>query len=326
MDHRQRSYGEQMKRYLVNGGAGFIGSHLCDRLIESGSDVVILDNFTSGKMENLSVSQRLARSGQLTIIDGDIRKIKSFGDGFSKFSAVIHLAAVISGYDSLSSPDDYVDVNVSGLLRTIEFVVQREVPRIIFASSSTVYGDNASSALSEAAVVSPMTVYAVTKLTGEYLLSLYSKMHNFSYCCLRLFNVYGPRQATNHPYANVTCKFAYAASQGLQVSRFGDGEQARDFVFIDDVITAFLAVLERAGHNIYNVGTGESHTINELVLELEKITGRSLDVQQCDPWPNDIRNIKADITRLSEEFQFRPSNNLTTGLRRTVMFFDDQNG
>ena len=124
-------------------------------------------------------------------------------------------------------------------------------------------------------------------------------MHGFSYCCLRLFNVYGPRQTTDHPYANVTCKFAYAASQSLQVKRFGDGEQSRDFVFVDDVVTAFLAVLDQSVCAIYNVGTGEAYSVNELMRQLESITGRPLEFEQYDPWPNDIRSIKADIGRLS---------------------------
>jgi UDP-glucose 4-epimerase len=146
-------------------------------------------------------------------------------------------------------------------------------------------------------------------------------MHGFSHCSLRLFNVYGPRQAVDHPYANVTCKFSHAAALGLAVRRYGDGQQSRDFVFVDDVVEAFTKVLESSREHIYNVGTAEQHSINELLGLLENISGRSIAVEQHAAWPNDIRQICADISRIRKEFGFTPNVPIQKGLAATVAFF-----
>jgi UDP-glucose 4-epimerase len=307
------------KSYLVTGGAGFIGSHICDALLRDGQRLVVLDNFRSGKRSNLSRA-----SGDLTIIEGDVRQLDRFAGQVGQVDAVVHLAALISGYDSLSAPDDYVDINVDGLLRVIEFATARGVPRIVFASSSTVYGNQAGVPLTETTAPEPLTVYALTKLAGEHLLRLYGAMHGFTHCSLRLFNVYGPRQAPDHPYANVTCKFSHAAAHGLPVNLYGDGEQSRDFVYVADVVRAFMAVLDRSDASIYNVGTGHTARINQLIDELEQIGGRALEVKRQAPWPNDIRSIRASTDRFAGEFGFRPEVPLSEGLRRTVEFFQEE--
>ena len=306
------------KTYLVTGGAGFIGSHLVDALLAEGHRAIVLDNFVSGHRSNL------ARAEGLTVIEGDVGEIGRLAQEIGELHGIIHLAALISGYDSLAAPDDYVDVNVEGLLRVIEFASTRRVPRIVFASSSTVYGNQEGIGLTESTPPQPLTVYALTKLAGEHLLRLYSAMHGFTHCSLRLFNVYGPRQAPDHPYANVTCKFSHAAANGLPVKLYGDGRQSRDFVYVADVVRAFLAVLERSDQQMYNVGTGETARINDLIGELGGIAGRALEVEQCAPWPNDIRSIRADTSRFETEFGFRPQVPLSEGLRQTVEFFREE--
>ena len=303
------------KSYLITGGAGFIGSHLTDALLAAGHLVVVLDNFCSGKRENL-----LALKG-LRLIDGDIREIEDHADAIGPIDGIMHLAALISGYDSLAEPDAYEDVNIRGLMRVIEYAAANGVGRILFASSSTVYGNREGVALTETVPPEPLTVYALTKLTGEHLLRLYGNMHGFSHCSLRLFNVYGPRQATDHPYANVTCKFSHAAAHGLPVKLFGDGEQSRDFVYVDDVVRAFMAVLDASSEQIYNVGTGRTAKIKELIGELGRIGGKPLATEQCPPWPNDIRSIQADTSRFAKEFGFAPEVGIHEGLARTVEFF-----
>lgn len=307
------------RSYLVTGGAGFIGSHLTDALLANGHRVVALDNFVSGKRENITQVR-----GDLTVIEGDVRSIGRFADEIREVDAILHLAALISGYDSLETPEDYVDVNLGGLLRVIEFASERRVPRIVFASSSTVYGNQGASALNETTPPDPLTVYALTKLAGEHLLKLYGAMRGFSHCSLRLFNVYGPRQAPDHPYANVTCKFSHATANGLPVTLFGDGEQSRDFVYVDDVVRAFLAVLDGSREAIYNVGTGQGARINDLIAALGAISGRPLEVERQPPWPNDIRSIRADTGRFTGEFGFHPEVALSDGLARTVDFFREQ--
>lgn len=312
---------ELRKSYLVTGGAGFIGSHLCDVLVGDGHRVVVLDNFCSGKRENLA---HLAAG--LTLIEGDIRSIADHAAEIGPIDTIIHLAALISGYDSLSEPDAYEDVNLTGLHRTIEFAARAGVSRIVFASSSTVYGNQEGVTLHENTLPDPLTVYALTKLAGEHLLRLYGEMHGFSHCSLRLFNVYGPRQATDHSYANVTCKFSHAAANGLPVKLYGDGEQSRDFVYVGDVVRAFLAVLDDSSQNLYNVGTGSAARINDLLSELGEIGGAPLVTEQCDPWVNDIRSIQADPSRFAAEFGFRPATTLREGLDRTVDFFRSARG
>ena len=304
------------KSYLVTGGAGFIGSHVVDALLAAGHQVTVLDNFCSGKRDNLA-----GASGELKVVEGDIRSIGDHAEAIGSVDGIIHLAALISGYDSLADPDAYEDVNVRGLARVIEYAVANDVKRIVFASSSTVYGNREGIALTEAVPPEPLTVYALTKLSGEHLLRLYGNMHGFSHCSLRLFNVYGPRQATDHPYANVTCKFSHAAANGLPVKLFGDGEQCRDFVFIDDVVRAFMAVLEDSAEEVYNVGTGRTAKINDLINELGRISGKSLAAEQCPPWPNDIRSIQANTSRFAVEFGFAPQVDIREGLVRTVDFF-----
>jgi UDP-glucose 4-epimerase len=265
-------------------------------------------------------------SGEMHVIEGDIRSIADHADAIGPVDGIVHLAALISGYDSLADPDAYEDVNVRGLLRVIEYAEKRGVKRIVFASSSTVYGNREGVALTERISPEPLTVYGLTKLAGEHLLRLYGNMHAFSHCSLRLFNVYGPRQATDHPYANVTCKFSHAAAHGLPIKRFGDGEQSRDFVYVDDVVRAFMTVLEGSAVEIYNVGTGRTAKINGLIDELGRISGKPLDIEQCPPWPNDIRSIQADTSRFASEFGFAPTVGIREGLTRTVEYFQSSEG
>lgn len=309
-----------MSKILVTGGAGFIGSHLVDALLSTGHEVTILDNFSSGKSSNLG------GAGWAKLIEGDIRNLPEMNAMLGRFDAIFHLAALISGYDSLNEPDSYQDVNVEGTQRVIDFAVASGTPRIVFASSSTVYGDQHGQALSEATTPRPLTVYALTKLSGEHLLRLFGELHGFSHTSLRLFNVYGPRQSIDHPYANVTCKFSFAAANRLPVRLYGDGEQSRDFVYVTDVVRALMAVLDDSDAPIYNVGTGTEASINRLLTELGRISGTPLVTQAYPPWPNDIHSIRADTSRFAREFGFRPEMPLSSGLKQTVAFFKDGGG
>jgi UDP-glucose 4-epimerase len=307
------------RTYLVTGGAGFIGSHFCEALLARGDAVVVLDDLSSGKRSNLA-----SATGPLTFIEGDIRDLAALDSQIPPVDAVVHLAALISGQDSLRDPDTYDEVNVRGTMRVIEFCARRKIPRLVFASSSSVYGNGSAGALAEDGLQAPITTYALTKLTGEHLLSIYGKIHGFSHCSLRFFNVYGPRQAEDHPYANVTCKFSHAAANGLTVNLYGDGEQSRDFIYVADVVKAVLAVLDGSREQVYNVGTGKDFSINHLLRVLEQKTGQAIPVKPCGEWSNDIRQIRADIGRLSGEFGFRPEVELDEGLAATVRFFEEE--
>lgn len=301
-----------MGRILVTGGAGFIGSHLCDALVEQGETVIVIDDLSSGQRGNLHLEAQL--------IERDIASDEPLGD-LGRIDAIVHLAALISGFDSLSQPNDYLRVNLGGLLRMIEFAAANAVPRIVFASSSTIYGRAAGPDLAETTLPQPMSVYAATKLMGEQLLAMYAAIHGFSHCSLRLFNVYGPRQATDHPYANVTCKFSHAAAHGLPIDLYGDGNQSRDFVYVDDVVDAFLKVLPGAPASVYNIGTGEQASIRKLIGLLAEIAGSPLEVRQRPEWPNDIRSISADTSRAHADLGFETRTRLREGLQRTVDHF-----
>lgn len=305
-----------MSKALVTGGAGFIGSHLCDRLVAQGLDVVVIDDFSLGRRENLAHLQ-----DEIEIIDGSVLGLRDYAHRLEGVEVIYHLAALISGYDSLHSPDEYLDVNMKGLFRIIELARDLGRPRIVFASSSTVYGDQRSSPYAEDDPVSPPTVYALTKYSGEQTLALYAELYNLDYVCLRLFNVYGPRQNPDHPYANVTCKFAHAAATHGRIARYGDGLQCRDFVHVDDVVEAMWRVTPGANSPVYNVGTGQTSTINELIELTQSLADGPLYVDQQPPWPNDIRTIRADTTRLTREFGFRPHIGLPQGLAQTVSYF-----
>ena len=302
---------------LVTGGAGFIGSHVVDRLLQHGHRVIVLDDLSSGKRSNLPGDH-----ARLELIHGSIAETAKWSAELRNVTAIVHLAALISGYESLDAPDEYFRINVQGLLRVLELCGALDKPRFVFASSSTVYGNVPRAAQREDALPSPATIYALTKLVGEHTLAMYRERYGYDDVSLRLFNVYGPRQNPDHPYANVTCKFARAAAQNLPVKLYGDGEQTRDFIYVDDVADVIVASLEnRTPARLYNVGTGEVSSIGALLGLAQRLAGTELTVEHCPPWPNDIRSIRADITRLRKDLEFAPKTKLEEGLRRTIDWF-----
>lgn len=304
-----------MAKILITGGAGFIGSHLCDRLVERGDEVIILDDLSSGSAHNLVKS-----ADKVRMIQGDVLDMGPHREALRGVSHIFHLAALISGYDSLKAPDQYIDLNLKGLMRVIE-LARDEGARISFASSSTVYGNGTSDVRSESDAPSPLTMYALSKLAGEHMLEMYRLLYGVEYVALRFFNVYGPRQSPTHPYANVTCKFSQAAALSAPIKLYGEGTQTRDFVHVDDVVASLLETMGGAPRRVYNVGTGEDHAILELIQTLERISGRPFEIERLAPWPNDIRKIIADVSALTTETAWRPRVSLEEGLAQTVAYF-----
>lgn len=306
-----------MAKVLVTGGAGFIGSHLCDRLVERGNEVVVLDDFSLGREENL---RQVA--GRVRVVRGSVLDVAQHAKALEDVALIYHLAALISSHDSLKTPDEYTQVNIGGLLRLLD--VARTLtprPKVVFASSSTVYGIRAEPTCRETDVPAPANVYALTKLAGEHLLSMYQERDGYEFCCLRLFNVYGPRQNPHHPYANVTCKFAHAAAGDRKVKLYGTGENTRDFVFIDDVVAAFLRAGEPTPSRLYNVGTGKDASIHSLLATVEQVSGVKLEVERLPAWSNDIKAIRADVSRAANELKIEARVGLSDGLAQTVEYF-----
>jgi UDP-glucose 4-epimerase len=305
-----------VSRALVTGGAGFIGSHLVRRLVRQGFDVVVVDNLSWGRREHT------AGLPGVTLIEGDVLDIERLLTDTHGITHVFHLAALISAFESLEKPDLYLRANVQGLLRVIELCRRLDGPRLVFTSTSGIYGNAQEFMKRESDLPSPATVYASTKLVGEQLLTMYRGRVGYEEVALRFFNVYGPGQSPKHPYANVTCRFSRAAALGEGVELFGDGKQSRDFVFVDDVVEAMMRVaLGPVRQRLYNVGTGSEASIAGLLEAVQRLAGTRIDVAQREPWPNDIRRICADISQIRRDFEFEPRVALEDGLRQTIEFF-----
>lgn len=305
-----------MARALVTGGAGFIGAHLVARLVERGLDVVVLDDLSWGTQSKVDGLKGV------TFVKGDIRQLAQLSPTLGSFTHVFHLAALISAYQSLEEPDAYFDTNVNGLLRVLELCGQSQQPRLVFASTSGVYGNSDNSLKSEADLPRPTTVYAATKLAGEHLLAMYRARLGFDDVALRFFNVYGPGQSTKHPYANVTCRFSHAAAHGGTVQLFGDGSVTRDFIYIDDVVEAVLAAaFQKTARRVYNVGTGRAASIAELLAIVQRLAPKPITIERHPAWPNDIQNICADMSLLESELGFRARVGFEQGLRQTIDYF-----
>lgn len=304
-----------MKKALVTGGAGFIGAHLVRRLVEAEYEVVVVDNLSWGD------ARKLPTTGTRLISDS-VLNLAKYEPELTGVTHVFHLAALISAYDSLLTPDPYVETNVLGLQRVLEACAKLERPRLVFASTSGIYGNTPQPMKVETDPPQPATVYALTKLAGEHLLEMYRERFHYDDVSLRLFNVYGPGQNPKHPYANVTCKFSRAAALGEGVKLYGDGSQTRDFIYVDDVVEAFLLAGSRpCRHRLYNVGTGAQASIATLLELAQQVADTQLQVERLPDWPNDIRAIGADCTRLFGEHGFSPKVSLREGLARTVQFF-----
>lgn len=303
-----------MAHVLITGGAGFIGSHLCDALLAAGHQITVLDDFSSGRKENLE-------GRAIRLIEDHVGNIARYADELTDVTLIYHLAALISGYDSLQEPHEYVEANISDLMRVLDFAKGLKRPHIVFASSSTVYGTQESPVMRESTLPNPITMYSMSKLAGEQMLKMYAELYGYTFNIARLFNVYGPRQNPDHPYANVTCKFSHAAALGRGVKLYGDGVQSRDFVFVSDVIAALVLLATPGTSQVYNVGTSKQASIKELLETVQRLADNPLPVEKCPPWPNDIRAIEADTSRIRDEFGYEAKVSFEEGLGKTIAFF-----
>ena len=304
-------------RTLVTGGAGFIGSHLVDQLIREGHEVVVLDNFFSGSIENV---RHHLDSGELSLIKGDVRDSEVVKEAMRDVDAVFHLAAIVSVPLSMEKPSLVNEVNVGGTLNLLEASSKADVERFVYASSCAVYGEARYLPINEGHPANPLSPYAVSKLAAEYYCQVFCESYGLKTLCLRCFNVYGPRQVRG-PYSGVMMQFVNRLKRGKQPIIYGDGKQTRDFVHVGDVVRANVLALDgpRGIGGIINVGSGRSTTINKLADFLTGLSGRSdLKPIYAAPREGDIKNSCADITKAKRVLGYEPNVILEDGLRNLM--------
>jgi len=305
-------------RVLVTGGAGFIGSHLVRSLLDRGDEVVVLDDLSTGKRENLPASDHL------TLIVGDVADGVAVAQALEGCSAFAHLAAVASVERSVREPLVTHRTNLQGSIQLFEEASRQGVRRGLYASSAAVYGDAQTLPLAETAELRPLTPYAIDKLAGEYYLAHYHRSGKLNATAFRFFNVFGPRQDPSSPYSGVISIFLDRAGRGVPITVFGDGEQTRDFVYVGDVVAALMAALEQQGDvgemPVYNVGRGESVTLTELLEVVGNLPGvvAPLQVNHGPPREGDIRHSLADADRLKGTLGWVPRTSLAEGLAAIV--------
>lgn len=301
-------------RALVTGGAGFIGSNLADRLLADGHEVRILDDLSTGRVENLP-GDALFFEGHTT----DIELVEAAVDGVE---VVFHQAALGSVARSVADPLTSDHANTHGTLAVLEAARAAGVRRVVCASSSSVYGGAETRPTPETTPLTPRSPYAVTKLVGEHYARVYAELHGLETVSLRYFNVYGPRQRPDSQYAAVIPLFIDALRNGRAPEVHGDGLQSRDFAFIDDVVTANVlaatAPADACSGRAYNVAGGAEQSLLDLLRILGEVLGVDIAPTHVDPRPGDVRHSYADLTASARDLGYVPSTTFTDGLRRTV--------
>ncbi len=311
-----------MARYLVTGGAGFIGSNLAESLVKKGHFVRVLDNFSYGKRENLKFAGGTGRI-RLEIVKGDIRDKDICQKVTRGVDYILHHAALRSVPQSLENPDLYNDVNIKGTLFLLQAALKNRVKRFVFASSSAVYGNSTSFQQKEEHLPNPISPYGLTKLTGEYYCRIFSEVFGLETVCLRYFNVFGPRQSLDSEYASVIPKFISSILKNQQPPIFGNGKQLRDFVFVDNVVLAnvLAAQAKNAGGGVFNIAAGESYSVLKIVAEINKITGKSIGPKFFPKRPGDAFKTRADISKAGKILKYKPCVSFKSGLQETVEYF-----
>jgi len=307
----------RQKRVVLTGGAGFIGSHLAEKLVRRGYYVIILDDLSTGIVENIA---DLLTKENVKFIQGSITDIPLLQELLQGVHYVFHLAAIPSVPRSIENPRACHEVGATGTLNVLLAARDNGVGKVIYASSSSVYGDTPSLPKNEAMLPNPQSPYAVTKLTGEYYCRVFYQVYGLSTICLRYFNVYGPSQDPNSQYAAVIPRFITRVSQSNPPVIFGDGEQTRDFTFVEDAVEASILAAESNAGGVFNIGKGESVSINRLAGLIIRLMKSSIEPIHEESRPGDIRHSLADISK-AKTLGYNPKYSLEEGLRETIRRF-----
>jgi UDP-glucose 4-epimerase len=303
-----------MKKALVTGGAGFIGSHLAEELARRGYQVTILDDLSTGKKGNI---EALLKGEEVSFVEGSITDLSLLQRLFSNIDLVFHLAAIPSVPRSIENPLASHEANATGTLNVLLAARDSGVKKLVYASSSSVYGDTPTLPKREDMPPNPQSPYAVTKLAGEYYCRVFQGVYGLPTACLRYFNIYGPRQDPDSPYAAVIPLFVSRILEGKPPIIFDDGEQTRDFTFVKDAVAATILAAESDAAGIFNIGTGNRVTINRLAGLVLKAVGKNLEPLYQEPRPGDVKHSLAAISR-AQGFGYKPQYSLEDGLRETV--------
>jgi UDP-glucose 4-epimerase len=307
-----------MKKILVTGGAGFIGSHIVEDLVNSGHSVRIIDNFLTGKKENIEALQN-----EIELIIGDIRDLDACYKAVEGVDVVLHQAALASVSRSIEDPLLSHDINVNGTLNILLASRDAGVKMLVFASTASLYGNALALPKREDMQETPLSPYAISKLIGEKYCQVFSQIYGLSTVCFRYFNVFGPRQDPSSQYAAVVPSFITKMLKGEGCTIYGDGEQTRDFIYVKNVVEANLSVLDRdsVSGEIINIASGEETSINTLAEEMATILNFKGAPEHEEPRQGDVKHSYADISKLKELLKYTPPVPFQEGLAETIQWY-----
>ena len=307
-----------MAVYVVTGGGGFIGSHIVEELLRRNEIVRVIDNFSTGKWENVEPFE-----GGAEIIEADIAEGKNLPRFLEGADYVIHQAAIPSVPKSILDPVKSHHANVNGTLQLLNASREADVKRVVYASSSSVYGDSPTLPKHEGMMPNPLSPYGAQKLFAEIYCQVFTRAYGLETVSLRYFNVFGPRQDSTSQYSGVLALFIPAVLQSKRPTIYGDGLQSRDFTYVQNVVEANLLACTVPGvaGQVFNVACGDRITVNSVLQQINKITGKDIAPIYADPRPGDIKHSQADITRAKEHLGYQPKISFEEGLRNTIEWY-----
>ena len=317
---------ERMQKVVVTGGAGFIGSHLVEELAKRGNRVIVLDDLSTGKLENLAhmlspttqQTQQTQGTQATQFVEGSITDLPLLQELFQGVDYVFHQAAISSIPRSIEDPQASHQANVTGTMNVLLAAKANGVKEVVYASSCAIYGDTQIIPTSETAPPDPLSPYAVTKLAGEYYCRVFHRVYGLATACLRYFNVYGPRQDPNSQYAAVIPRFISSVLDGTPFTIYGDGGQTRDFVYVKDVVEANILAAESGATGVFNIAGGEKVSVNQLAKLIAELAGsNTIEPVHKAPRPGDVVHSLADISR-ARKFGYKPGYILEQGLLETT--------
>lgn len=310
-----------MEKYLVTGGAGFIGSNIAEELVKRGVKVRVIDNFLTGKRENIT-----SFLDEIEFIEGDIRDFKTCRRALKGVDFVLHQAALPSVPLSIEDPFRTSEINIMGTLNLLLASRDADVKKFVFASSSSVYGNDPRLPKNENMEASPLSPYAITKLVGEMYCRIFSQIYGLSTICLRYFNIFGPRQDPFSQYAAVIPNFIDKMLKGEKPIIFDDGEQSRDFTFVSNVVEANILSVkaEDVSDVVINVACNERTTVNSLVEKINEILRKNIRPLYKKPRPGDVKHSYADISKAEKMLKYSPGVTFKEGLEKTIRFYQER--